>query len=87
MVNNGCISAAFATGSPVFPMRRLIVSASAASLREGFAMQKLSILAICLLVLLACMTAFICLSGAFTLRDTEYGSGTAAFCYIEGYVC
>ena len=46
-------------------------------------MQKLSILTLCLLAALACMTMFICLSGAFTSRDTEYGSGTAVFCYID----
>ncbi|MGT2490907.1 hypothetical protein ACU4GD_11240 [Cupriavidus basilensis] len=47
-------------------------------------MQKLSILTLGLLAALACMTVFICLSGAFTSRDTEYGSGTAVFCYIDG---
>ncbi|WP_420991650.1 hypothetical protein ACKI2N_025815 [Cupriavidus sp. 30B13] len=40
-------------------------------------MQKLPVLTLCLLAALAGMTAFICLSGALTLHDTEYGSGTA----------
>ncbi|MGO4326037.1 hypothetical protein AB4Z48_14395 [Cupriavidus sp. 2TAF22] len=45
-------------------------------------MQKLSLLTLCLLAVLAGMTMFICLSGAFTVRDTEYGSGTAILCYF-----
>jgi hypothetical protein len=43
------------------------------------AMHKLPVVTLCLLAALAVMTAFICLSGAFTPRDTEYGSGKAVF--------
>ncbi len=50
-------------------------------------MPKLSILAICLLAALAAMTTFICLSEAVTSRDTEYGVGTALFCYIDEALC
>jgi hypothetical protein len=46
-------------------------------------MQKLPVLTLCLLAVLACITVFICLSDVFTPRDTEYGSGTAVFCFID----
>jgi len=46
---------------------------------EGLAMHKLPVLTLCLLAALSVMTVFICLSGAFTSRDTEYGSGKAVF--------
>ncbi|SCU85767.1 putative lipid-like peptide transmembrane protein [Cupriavidus necator] len=43
------------------------------------AMHKLPVVTLCLVAALAVMTVFICLSGAFTPRDTEYGSGKAVF--------
>ncbi|MGY2486679.1 hypothetical protein [Cupriavidus sp. CP313] len=46
---------------------------------ERLAMHKLPVVTLCLVAALAVMTAFICLSGAFTPRDTEYGSGKAVF--------
>nr|WP_198046693.1 hypothetical protein [Cupriavidus taiwanensis] len=42
-------------------------------------MHKLPVVTLCLVAALAVMTGFICLSGAFTPRDTEYGSGKAVF--------
>lgn len=50
-------------------------------------MHKLPVLTVCLLAALSVMTAFICLSGALTPRDTEYGSAKAVFKhYIVPYV-
>ncbi|WP_454733421.1 MULTISPECIES: hypothetical protein [Cupriavidus] len=47
-------------------------------------MRRLPLLTLCLLAALAGMTVFICLSGALTLHDTEYGSGTAlAHCLVD----
>ncbi|MEM5428153.1 hypothetical protein [Cupriavidus oxalaticus] len=46
---------------------------------ERLAMHKLPVVTLCLVAALAVMTAFICLSGAFAPRDTEYGSGKAVF--------
>ncbi|AMP36731.1 hypothetical protein ACKZDW_21480 [Ralstonia syzygii subsp. celebesensis] len=42
-------------------------------------MHKLPILTVLLLLTLTAVTTFICLSGAVTPRDTEYGSGKAIF--------
>jgi len=42
-------------------------------------MHKLPVIAVCLIAVLSAMTTFICLSGALTPRDTEYGSGKAIF--------
>jgi hypothetical protein len=44
---------------------------------------KLPVLTLCLIAALACITAFICLSGALTSRDTEYAGVTAWFSDIE----
>lgn len=44
-----------------------------------FAMHKLPVVTVCLLAALSVMTLFICASGAFTPRETEYGSGKAVF--------
>lgn len=50
-------------------------------------MHKLPIVTLCLLAALSFMTVFICLSGAMTPRDTEYGSGKAVFKhYLVQYV-
>jgi hypothetical protein len=46
---------------------------------ERLVMHKLPVVTLCLVAALAVMTTFICLSGAFTPRDTEYGSGKAVF--------
>jgi hypothetical protein len=54
---------------------------------ERLAMHKLPIVTLCLLAALSFMTVFICLSGAMTPRDTEYGSGKAVFKhYLVHYV-
>lgn len=54
---------------------------------ERLAMHKLPVVTLCLLAALSVMTVFICLSGALTPRDTEYGSGKAVFKhYIVQYV-
>ncbi|CAG2152489.1 hypothetical protein D3C87_1360990 [compost metagenome] len=44
-----------------------------------FVMHKLPVVTVCLLAALSVMTLFICASGAFTPRETEYGSGKAVF--------
>ena len=49
------------------------------SASERLAVHKLPVVTLCLVAALAVMTVFICLSGAFTPRDTEYGSGKAVF--------
>ncbi|CAG2143513.1 hypothetical protein LMG31506_02845 [Cupriavidus yeoncheonensis] len=50
-------------------------------------MHKLPVVTLCLLAALSVMTVFICLSGALTPRDTEYGSGKAVFKhYLVQYV-
>jgi hypothetical protein len=50
-------------------------------------MHKLPVLTVFLLAALSVMTVFICVSGAFTSRDTEYGSAKAVFKhYIVPYV-
>lgn len=46
---------------------------------ERLVMHKLPVVTLCFVAALAVMTVFICLSGAFTPRDTEYGSGKAVF--------
>lgn len=55
---------------------------------EGLAMvHKLPVVTIGLVAALTVMTVFICLSEAFTPRDTEYGSGKAVFKhYLIQYV-
>ena len=54
---------------------------------ERLAMHKLPVVTLCLLAALSVMTVFICLSGALTPRDTEYGSGKAVFKhYLVQYV-
>jgi hypothetical protein len=42
-------------------------------------MSKLPVLTLLVLVGLSILTVFICVSGALTPRDTEYGSGKAVF--------
>lgn len=42
-------------------------------------LHKLPVVTVCLIAVLSVMTIFICLSGAFTPRETEYGSGKAVF--------
>jgi hypothetical protein len=50
-------------------------------------LHKLPVVTLCLLAALSVMTVFICLSGALTPRDTEYGSGKAVFKhYLVHYV-
>ena len=50
-------------------------------------MHKLPVVTFCLLTALSLMTVFICVSGAFTSRETEYGSGKAVFKhYLVHYV-
>lgn len=50
-------------------------------------MHKTPILTFFVITLLSLMTVFICASGAFTSRETEYGSGKAVFKhYIGPYV-
>ncbi|WP_423196586.1 MULTISPECIES: hypothetical protein [unclassified Cupriavidus] len=50
-------------------------------------MHKLPVVTLCLLTALSLMTVFICVSGAFTSRETEYGSGKAVFKhYLVHYV-
>ncbi|PWK37948.1 hypothetical protein C7417_1812 [Cupriavidus plantarum] len=52
-----------------------------------FAMHKMPVVTFCLVAALALMTVFICVSGAFTPRETEYGSGKAVFKhYLVHYV-
>jgi hypothetical protein len=50
-------------------------------------MHKMPVVTFCLIAVLALMTVFICVSGAFTPRETEYGSGKAVFKhYLVHYV-
>jgi len=50
-------------------------------------MHKLPVLMFAIITALSLMTIFICASGAFTPRETEYGSGKAVFKhYIGPYV-
>lgn len=50
-------------------------------------MHKMPVVTFCLIAALALMTVFICVSGAFTPRETEYGSGKAVFKhYLVHYV-